>query len=69
MESNNRETVTNAIQRFVIAVSRFFTCRCWVGSAGEHEPSLAEEETNHSSVRPWCVEEETSWHSDGVISQ
>ncbi|KAL7850581.1 hypothetical protein SRHO_G00199300 [Serrasalmus rhombeus] len=68
MDSNNRETVTNAIQRFVIAVSRFFTCRCWVGSAGEPEPSLAEEETNRSSVRPWCVEEETPWHPNDVIS-
>ncbi|KAL7850579.1 hypothetical protein SRHO_G00199280 [Serrasalmus rhombeus] len=70
MEPDYRDTFTAGIRCFLCAVTQLFTCCCWVGS-DECKVIIPVEETspaslNQSSVRPWFVEEETSWYPNVV---
>ncbi|KAI4903684.1 hypothetical protein NFI96_023197 [Prochilodus magdalenae] len=60
------DTFTAGIRRLLCAVFRFLTC---TGSLGSDTLSLSVEETspaNHSSVRPWFVEDAPTWNPNGV---
>ncbi|KAL6476968.1 hypothetical protein MHYP_G00154670 [Metynnis hypsauchen] len=70
MESHRGDPT--GIQRFLSTLSQCFRCCCWVGS-DEREISLSVEETSppssyQSSVRPYFVEEESTWHPNGINS-